>query len=353
MIIEIAKPQTSLTLDSGEVAVLRMPVIAHPPTKAEQDVPLRVAIRYRTKASSRVRPPGGGAPPSVTTLSPFKLQALQEIDFVAHKWNDSTDILTVNFDLTAKVFPSSSAPMKPSYETLWSQEGMQQEIRLATSYYDEALTLAKPAATGRLYQSFIDSVEDRFAKRGLPLHPGEVKALAKMLAYTVEDAPQREPDVILEETRWFRALCQVLASDSSLLDIDRHHLISHYVFEAVIYEAILVAFRIAASRVQEDLGSRDEQLNYANRFMRWFAGYGDPDLTFIYLPLILGGISIARSVRSGFGESPWTIYDELVEAYNGRIRLISDEAVVIFDMLAELLDKYKIILQSQRIERPS
>jgi hypothetical protein len=352
MIIEIAKPQMAFSIGPGEVGVLRMPVIANPPTKPENDIPLRVAIRYRTNSDNYIRPPGGGAPPSVLTVSPFKLQVLREIDFIAHKWNESTDILTVNFDIAPKHFPGNPPPMKPSYETLWTQEGMQKEIRLALSYYDEALELAKPAATGQLYVSFLDAVEERFAKRGLPLHPGETKAIAKMMAYTVEDAPTREPGVVLENTRWFRALCQVLASDPSMIEIDRHHLISHYVFDAVIYEAILVAFKIAASRVKEDLGSKEERFNYANRFMKWFSGYGDPDLTFIYLPLILGGVSIARSVRSGYGESPWQLYDELVEAYNGRIRLISNEAVVVFDMLAELLDKYKVILQSQRIERP-
>jgi hypothetical protein len=352
VIIETAKPQVSVSLTPGEVGVLRMPIIARPPTQPGKDFPVRVAIRFRNSPGNIVRPPGGGAPPSVLSVSPFKLQVLQEIEFVAHKWNDSHEIVTVNFDLAPKSMPGNPELPQARYETLWTQEGMKEEIRLARSHYEEAVQMAKPAATGALYLSFMDAVEERFARRGIPLHPGETMAIAKMMSYTVEDAPQREPDVVLEDTRWFRSLCQVLAHNPALLELERNEILGQHVFEGVLYEAVLLAFNVVASRVKEDLGNPAERLNYANRFMKWFSGAGDPDLTYVYLPLVLGGVVIGRIVRSGYRENAWDLYDQLIEAYNGRSRLISGEAVVIFDMLAELLENYARILRSQRIERP-
>jgi hypothetical protein len=352
VIIETARSQYPLTLSPGEVGVLRMPIIARPPTQPGKDFPVRVAVRYRSPPGNTVRPPGGGAPPSVLSVSPFKLQVLRDIEFIAHKWNESAEIITVHFDLAPKNFPGDPGPLKVHYESLWTREEMREEIRLARSHYDEAVQLARPAATGALYLSFMDAVEERFARRGIPLHPGETMAIAKMLAYTVEDAPTREPDVVLEDTRWFRSLCQVLAHDPALREVDRDTLISYHVFEGVLWEAVLLAFNIVDSRVKEDLGSPAERLNYANRFMKWFSGSGDPDLTYVYLPLVLGGLIISRIVRSGYRENAWDIYDQLIEAYQGRMRLVSGEAVVIFDMLTELLDNYQRVLKSQRIERP-
>lgn len=353
IIIETAKPQVAKTLKPGEVAVLRMPIIARPPTQPGKDFPVRIAIRYRVSGNPKyVRPPGGGAPPSVLSVSPFKLQVLSDIEFVSHRWNDSTEIITVHFDLAPRNMPGEGAPLKIAYETLWSQEGMKEEIRLARSHFDEALEIAKPAPTGALYLGFMDAVEQRFEKRGIPLHPGEAMAIAKMLSYTVEDAPAREPDVVLENTRWFRSLCQVLAHDPSLLELERDEIISKHVFEGVIYEAVLLSFNILEGRIEEDLGDAAERINYATRFMKWFSGAGDPDLTFVYLPLVLGGLSISRIVRSSYRENPWDVYDQLSEAYRGRMRLVSGEASVIFDMLQQLLDNYRRTLKSQRIERP-
>ena len=353
VIIEVGKPQVSFSLEAGEVGVLRMPIVGRPPTRPNKGLPVRVAIRYRVpEDAEEVRPTGGGAPPSVLSASPFKLQVLRDIEFIAHKWNESTDILTVDFGLAGKTLPVENDDLKPRYETLWAQEGLRKEIQLARAKYPEARLIARPAPTGDLYGAFVAAVEDRFARRGLPLHPGESMAIAKMMTYTVEDAPLREPDIALEQTRWFRALCQVLAANPDLTDAERNDVITREVFDSVLYDAVLVAFIVLENKVDEDLGDEAERLNYANRFMRWFAGYGDEDLTFVYLPLVLGGLSIARLVRSSDYENAWDLHDQLTEALAGRIDLSTTTGIVIFDMLESLLDSYQRMLRALRIDHP-
>jgi hypothetical protein len=352
-VIEVARPSLSMTLGPGEVGVLRMPLIARAPTRPSKDFPVRVAIRYRVSEKAKpVRPPGGGAPSTVLSISPFKLQVLKEVDFIAHKWNESTDILTAHFSVAAKTLPNDPGKLIPSYEALWTQEGLKREIRLAQAQYDEALEIARPGATGDLYPAFTTVVEERFANRGMPLHPGEAMAIAKMMTYTVEDAPGREPDVIMEETLWFRALCQVLAANPELSDHLRSEIISQRVFDAVLYEAVLTGFKVLRGKVEEDLGNDSEQINYANRFMQWFSGHGEADLTYVYLPLVLGGTSVARIVRSHIGENPWYIADAMDEALTGRMDLMHGQNIVIFDMLEKLLEDYKAMLRARRTPRP-
>ncbi len=352
VVLETDKGQLSINLKAGEVGVLHMPIVAHPPTQAGKDFPVRVAIRYRAKQGNPIRPPGGGSPPSVLSTSPFKLQVLQEIEFISHKWNESTDILTVYFNLAPKIIPGEHPTLKPRYETLWTAGEMAEEIRLVKLHYDEAVRIARPSPTNTLYLALLDEVEERFASSDMPLHPGEAMAIAKMMAYTVDDAPTKEPDIVIENMRWFRSLCQVLAHTPSLVDEERGELLSKYVFEGILYEAVLIAFQIIKHHVMEDLGSPMEQVTYANRLMKWFAGYGEADLGYVYLPLVLGGTAIARMVRGGYSENPWDLADALEEASNGRKRLATAGSEVIFSMLASLLEGYRRKLRGARIERP-
>ncbi|RMG69884.1 MAG: hypothetical protein D6711_18655 [Chloroflexi bacterium] len=352
VLIEAAKQQVAFNMNPGEVGVLRFPMIARPPTKASQDLPIKVAIRYKEITGQRIRPPGGGAAPTILSVSPFKVQALKETHFIDHKWDESTDILTVKLNLAAKTMPGNPAVPKVKYEPLWTQAEHKQEIELIKAHYNEALELAKPGAMDKLFYKMREVVTERFATRGMPLHPGEATAIAKVMTYTVEDAPTKEQNVILENTRWFRALCYVLTNDAATHDLDRDELLSQHIFNELLYDAIMIGFHILEYHVTEDLGSMGERVNYANQVLTWFGGHGDGDLTYIYLPLVLAGVAIGRTVGRGADSSPWDFHDQLIEAYNGRIRLADDNSSIVFDLLMELLQNYASKLRAARIERP-
>lgn len=351
-VFEAAKSQVNQALKPGEVGVLRMPFVARLPTRPDKGFPVRIAVRYRTPANAEtIRPPSGGAPPSVLTISPFKLQVLRDVTFSAHIWNDSAEIITTYFEVAPKRLPRAPELPAPSYETLWSREHMPKEITQALAHLDDARRLADAKAHGSSYNAFLKVVDEQFAARDWPLHPSEAMAIAKMMAYAVDDAPNLEPDVEVEDTRWFQALCQVLASRPDAMQINRHTLIATTLFSEVLYEAILLGFKVLETRVSENLGSREERIEFANKVLAWMGGRGQGDLTYVYLPLVLGGLAVSRIVRAGIRESPWEIVDGLEEAVQGRIRLADDASIVIFDMLRTLLNRHASMLRAQRIER--
>jgi hypothetical protein len=352
VIVDIAKGTIALGLTPGEVGVLRVPVVAHPPTQPGKAFPVRVAIRYRTPTQGLpVRPPGGGAPPSVLAASPFKLQALREIQFSSHTWNESAEIITTYFDIAPKRIPHSMQDLKARYETLWAQEQMLKEVEKAREHVELARQYATPGAYSSSYPAFVKVVDERFAAREMPLHPGEAKAIAKMLAYTVDEAPNYEQKISTEQTRWFQTLCQVLASDPMLLEVDRNELLATHVFDAVYYDAILIAFDVIQPRIKDDLGDRNERINYATQALMWLGGYGQPDLNYAYLPLILGGLAVNRLVRYSSMETPWDLIDQLHEAMKGRLRLVAGEQVIVFRLLRQFLEESERNLRYQRIER--
>lgn len=354
VVMEAGKSSVSVTLTAGEVALLRIPFAVHPPTPSNKGYPVQVAVRFKVDNSAlKVRPPDGGPPPSVLSISPFRLQVMQEVEFVTK--TSSQDNVTVSFDLAAKRLPPPDpATLQPKYETLWASEQMKEEEKLARARIHEARRIALGLGHPTSYWELLEEVTERFADRDMPLHPGEAAAIAKMMAYTVDEAPELETQFSVESTQWFRTLCQVLAHNDEIHDLPRGELLAKYVFDAILFDTIGMAFHVLQPKVKEKLGNGDERLSYANRLMTWFAGYGEQDLTYIYLPLVLGGLVISRLVTLDIKLNPWILVDDLTEAMHGRQSLMGgEEDTIIFSMLNDLLEENRRIIRSQRIERPT
>lgn len=353
IIIDTAKKTISLGMRPGEVGVLRVPIVPLPPTQPGTHFPVRLAVRYRTATenSSYVRPPTGGAPPSVLSISQFKLQALREVEFAAHTWNQSAEIMTTYFDVVPKRIPFPQQDLKTSYESLWTHEAMAGERELVQARVQDAMYVMAGLTKATVYKPLLSAVDERYARRGLPLHPGEAKAIAKMMTYALDEGMNLEPGFNVKESRWFQTLCQVLAHNADLERSNKGELAVKYLFDAALYDAIILGFAVIQPRVKEDLGDAGERNNYANRLLTWFAGHGEADLTYAYLPLVLGGVVVNQFVTLR-EDNPWIVLDELREAYRGRVRLVTGEAVAIFHMMSELLDYSEDALRRARVPRP-
>jgi hypothetical protein len=351
VVLAIPKKTVSFGIRAGEVGVLRVPVVPQPPTQPGTGFPVRLAVRYRTAGEGLfIRPPSGGAPPSVLSISPFKLQALREVAFDAHTWNQSAEIITTYFDIAPKRIPPLNQDLQARYESLWTHEEMVEERQLVQAKRQSAQRVATGLTRASLFEPLWRAVDDRFGHSGLPLHPGEAMAIAKIVTYTLDEGLELEPGYTMEDSRWFMTLCQVLAHDERLEDMERGELAVKYLFDAALFDAIMLGFSIIQPKVREDLGTRSERMNYANRVLGWLAGQIESDLSFVYLPLVLAGV-VVNQIVTNKGDNPWVMIDELREARRGRERLLSGEAQAIFHMLDELLDAADDSLRRSRVPR--
>ena len=313
---------------------------------------MRVAVRYRAARPGRpVRPPAGGAPPTILSISPFKLQVLREVVFSAQMWNQSSEIVTTFFDVAPKVMPDIHTGLKPRYETLWTHEAMTEEMEVVSAMVEDARRVATGLTRTHVYPALLEAVDERFAARDLPLHPGEARAIAKMMTYTLDEGLTLEPGFEVEESRWFQTLCQVLASDETVEDWDRGALTVRYLFEAALFDAVLLGFAVIEPKIKEDLGSRAERVEYANGLLAWYAGQAPADWSFAYLPLAMGGVVI-NEMATLKTDNPWIMIDELRQAQRGRVKLFTGESVVIFNIMNLLLDKAEDSLRRSRVPRP-
>lgn len=353
VVIDTPKKTLSLGMRPGEVGVLRVPIVALPPTQPGTHFPVRMAVRYRTPTEGQaVRPPTGGAPPSVLHISTFKLQALREVVFSAHTWNESAEIITTYFDIAPNRMPPVNQDLQPRYESLWTMEEMEEERVLVNAKIEDAQRVASGLTRNAVYRPLLFAVEEKFAERGMPLHPGEVKAVAKLMTYTLDEGLDLEPGFQTENSRWFQTLCQVLAHDPELeYNMARGDFAVKYLFDAALYDAILLGFATIDPKVKEDLGDLNERISYANRVLAWFAGQGEPDPSYVYLPLAMGGV-VVNLLMTPREENAWTMIDQLNEAVRGRKRLASGEVVTIFKLMDSLLNQAEDELRRARVDRP-
>lgn len=345
------KRSLSMSLRPAETGVMRIPVVALPPTQPVENLPILVAVRQRPQRPGKtIRPAAGGAPPSVLAVSPFKLHVLRDVEFTEHSPSQSPESVRLHFDLAPKMLPNAPKDLKPTYETLWTMEQLKEERQLARSKIDDARLVASGMTRPHLYTPILYAVNELYAAHGLPLHPGEAKAIAKMITYTLDDGAALEQVTSLEDTRWFQTLCQVLAFDPTIAEWDAGEIAVRYLFEASVFDAVLLAFGLIRPRVRVNLGDRTERANYANQVIGWLAGQSEPDLTYIYLPLVLGGVAV-NSVVVARDEDAWQTLDDVREAYRGRMRLVSGPTLEIFDMLDKLLERAEDDLRRARILR--
>ena len=352
VVIDTPRKIMTLTLRAGEVGVLHTPIVPRPPTHPSNKIPIRMAVRYRTATPGKlVRPPGGGVPPTILGISSFKLQALRDVIFSAHTWGQSTDIITTYFDIAPKLLPATPLDVKPRYESLWTHEAMAEEREVVLSKVEDAYRVANSLTRYSVYEALLKAVNERFAARDLVLHPGEAMAIAKMMTYTLDEGLTLEPDFELEESRWFQTLCQLLAHDEALEDLNKGELAVEHLFEAALYDAVLLGFGVIMPKVEEDLGTHGEQRNYANRVLAWYAGQGQPDLSYAYLPLVMGGLVI-NQMATLKSDNPWIMLYELNEAVRGRARLFTGESSALLKITRELLATGEDDLRRSRIDRP-
>lgn len=339
----------TVRLRSAEVAVVHIPLMAKAPTQAGRGYRVRVRIENNANAAAkRVRPPDGGPPPSVLAVSPFRINALKDVHFVDEVVNN---VATISVDIASKALPADQQmALRSSYETLWALNLLKAERQAASEKVELARQVAAGLNQGTPYNAYFEAVQERFGQVGQPLHPGEARAIARMMTYTTEEATTLEHNYDWQNTRWFKQLCQLLAHDEGLQDLPRNDLFANDLFDAIIYDTAHLAFNVVQGVIKDNLGNLRERATYIDKLLRWLNGSGEPDLNFVYMPLAMGGLVVNPLVRVTPYENPWLVVDQISEAVAGR-KTLQGDAVIVFELMAQILKYAQDDLTTRRIGR--
>lgn len=351
IVLDMPKQNLSANLQAGEVGVMRIPVIAFPPTQPGSDIPIHVTIHQRGSRRGRaVRPRAGGFPPRSFAVSAHKLQALRDISYTAQLVDGN--VLTTTFDIAPKRIDMAQYSLVARYETLWTTEQMAGEREHFQSKVEQARALASIMTTTSLYWSLYYATEDKWSQRGVHLGAGELKALTKIMTYTLSDATLNERDLSLESTRWFQMLCHALLAEPDLSALEPGVIAAEYLYDTAVYDAVLLGFSILDPRVSVKLGSESERTAYAEKLTNWLVGgFGQGELSYLYLPLVLAGLAVNVLVAAST-ESPWVMLDELRADAKVRAANAGAAGREIFAMLESLLESAEHELTRMNYVRP-
>jgi hypothetical protein len=352
LVLDTPKQKISADLQAGEVGALRIPIIALPPTQPGTDIPVYVSISHKSGRGARpVRSRSGGMPPGGYAVSAFKLQALRDVSFSPQTASQETSRLTTSFDIAPKRLDPKQYLLMARYETLWTTDEMRGERELLQSKVAEARALASAMTTTNLYWSVYYATEEKFARRGVMLGEGELKAIAKIMTYTLSDATMNERSYSLNHSRWFQTLCYALMADPELPNREPGAIAAEYLYDTAVHDAIVLGFRVIQPRVTGKLGSEDEYHSYADKVTDWLAGQGQGDVRYIYLPLIMAGVAVNVLVATT-SESPWVMIDQLRADAAVRAADAGKESAEVFQMVSRLLDKAEFELTRMNYTRP-
>ncbi|MFZ4826390.1 MAG: hypothetical protein ACOYLB_03460 [Phototrophicaceae bacterium] len=347
IVIDVERESFKLGIHPGEVRVLRIPIMPVLPTKPGKGIPIRVAVRYRlvdTKQLPRmVRLPGAAVVPNTVHISPYRLQALQEVDYQISRWNESVESVTTQFDIAPKVYPNVEPLTPVRYESLWAEAEMVNEKKLAAGTERIAYRMQGQFKSLNVYDMLLDEFESRVMKAGLPSYLAESQSVARLLWFTLWGQLD-ESEHVVQESYWFKTFCQLIAHSDEIRSMSAAGLLQDYLFEAVLLDAVILAFNLIQKEIGKTLGDESDILAYAQNLLLWISGHGTGSIQYLYLPLVMGGLYLLPKLLS-HGENPWMTMDDNIEC----VRLRREEyKVAQSPELTEIFNVFDKVVKSTR-----
>ena len=342
------KPRLAMSLAAGECGLLHIPITPQLPTQPGTGYPVRVQIDVQPPdAFLRVRSLEGGEEPNLLAISPFRIAVLREIAFSAQ--SPAEHQLEVTFEVLPGRFPPHDEVTPPRYEALWTMREMEAGEEQAKASAGEALSFAKTLSTNTLYPVLLERTRIAFGDAGMPLHPGEMIFISKILTYVMEEGLELEQGFSLAESHWFKRLCRLMADDSSVIN-NLDHLI-RLVYTAAVQDAAALGFTMVSFDTGADFGDELERMDYASRLVAALEGRAPLSLEHIYVPLVMAGVLVHARVTIP-DENLWDSLDDIVEARDGRISLAGAAFAEVFTILNTLIERAERLLTETRVPRP-
>ena len=342
------KEAVQIMLQPAETGLLHIPIVSRPPTQPADNLPIAIKIEVKLPRNvGQVRPSSGGRAASVLNMSPFRLSILREVGFGVTQQDEAQ--LVDAFSIVPGTISTAQPANAPRYETLWTAKDLEAEKARYAELESYAHRFAATITRNVILEPLQALLEQHFAARGLPLTPAEALFAAKTLTYTMEDGLDLEPGFSLYDSKWFHQLVGLMAEPEATSDIEA---LLRRLFPSILNDGVMLGLSLVARISEENLGTHDEHVTYANEVNNALEGRATIDLGHAYLPLILAGLLLTYKVK-GIRENPWTSLSEVRQAWQGRLRLADNQFEWVAKVFRQFYDEAEQTLDEARIARPT
>jgi hypothetical protein len=361
-----------VTVQGAEVGYVVLPVTTLADTAVSDAYKIGVEVEVKAlEKSSRIRANEGGGKFSVERLSgetKAALEALRPLTFHTVRARNRVEVpVTVMSGSVGKI-----ADFTPGWVSL-CKLGDFGDNRLLLHHYGPTVQVNALPRLKRtvFYQPLLDTTESRFAEAGYTLKNAEAAPIAKLLMLVLEYATPRfnahgnmaartfDVEVLLMrdpltvETppvlpHWFQAFLTLVEKDERAAALPTP-VITRYLYEDLLRDAVDLGFDLVAEATGEDLGSAEEKVLYREQLIEALIRKTGLDFNRVYLPLIMGGLLINEQLTLA-NENPADLLRELEAAMDVRSRELSQIDQAIFSMthtiLARAGQRYGIVGKS-------
>lgn len=317
-LFEVYRSDIHLTLTSGEVGELTLPIQVHahvPPGEYEFALEVRSETedegrRVRAQQGERrvgeimIRYPQGMRIAQIASWGYEAKSALRQV---------------VPFSISESTESTGEAALKPLFRSLWTPEDWDVFAEARQEANDRRVYAVPQLKPEAVYLRFMEQAESLFSASGIAMHVGEAVFVAKILTYTVT--------YMLGQSEWQDCLLVPIYAYARLTNQptdDALWLVTELGLTHVVELAIALGFALAEDSLDRQIWSATEQ-RAVREFVADSLGEGKPLPTeFLYLPLILGGLAAADRVQLD-GEDLGESLRVLRKAKDERAELFGDE----------------------------
>lgn len=367
-----------VTIKPAEVGYIRYPINTHIDTPQKDNYKLTVQFATRlidiTAKPLPVRDETGGSKLHYDDLSEQRVKEYERLKRLNYSVERGGGILRKNIiEKSVRVVPgkdSETTDRKPFWKSIWTSAdfGRGAELGLLRKYaQDIESQVIKKLIRAALFEPLVEKIDEGFKAGGFALTEFEkrmaTRPLMGVLQYMAPDASDKfraekllmphlsVMDIIAREDfadgefevnlpNWLFTLLRIAENEKKALQYANRAII-FYCYDDLVRDAVLLSFAMIEHALKEDLGSRDDMIEYGEHLIKALHGEGMMDYSLAYMPLILGGALMCDLVLMQ-DEKTRHILDDLPLLIDERKGTISEEHQSMFEMTERVVKLMRV-----------
>lgn len=282
--------EMTLAMEAAEMGLLRIPLQIDPSTE-QGEYGIRCSLTVVSKErGTRIRPsesPGRLGQTILKDTVGLGLATAVGVGYISVPADQVTSTITV----AGAAEQPAEVNLEPTFTSLWMPDELTFQQRALREINDRRIHILEQLKAEPMYVAFLEESETAFNLAGVSLHVGERIFLAKILTHTVQ--------YFLENANRQDALLIPIWADALRNDLDTNDylaMVTQVGYERILRLAIALSFALVSETLKREPWTVEEQRAVANLVLDCIS-QGEPlPIEFLYLPLLLGSLVIARKV---------------------------------------------------------
>lgn len=324
------KPALSIDVAAGEVGLLRVPLTCAPDTPSG---------RYDIKTTFKATPHGHGEairPPSnpgrfgqsfIRDPVGLGIAPVIGLGYVAKP--ETRQLLHLE---VAGEPEEAEADLSLGFETLWTVDELQYQQPAQHEVSSRRVHILSKLSADALFSTLWYESQTLFEDVDVPLRMGEAIFVARILAYTAM--------TFLNKGDWYDALLVPMWREAFRHDLptgDALWVVTQVGYEHLLRLSIAMSFGLLDRAMGREVWSNEEQRAVIDLLVSTVVqGQGTLPPEFLYLPLILGGLAVAKELKMPGEDLPHSL-QLLDQAHRDRASIFTEEVALVNDLFGQLL----------------